>query len=53
MKRYIVKVSKNDQIRNIYFTDDYSSALAVEKTAKELKYDMVWICDNLTELLVG
>jgi len=51
--RYIVKVAKNEEIRNIFSTDDYSSALAVEKTAKQLNYDMVWICDCLMEVLVG
>jgi hypothetical protein len=51
--RYIVKIAKNGEIRNIYHSDDYSSALAVEKTAKQLYYDDVWICDCLMEKLVG
>ena len=51
--RYVVKVAKGGEIRNIYYSDDYSSALAVEKTAKQLHYDKVWICDCFVEILVG
>jgi hypothetical protein len=51
--RYVVKVAKGGEIRNIYHSDDYSSALAVEKTAKQLHYDEVWICDCFVEILVG
>jgi len=51
--RYIVKVAKGGEIRNIYHSDDYSSAREVEKTAKQLNYDEVWICDCLMEILVG
>jgi len=51
--RYIVRAAKNGEIRNIYHTDDYSSAFEVEKTAKLLNYDDVWICDCLMETLVG
>jgi len=52
MKRYTVRVVKNGEIENIYSTDDYSSALAVERTAKEI-YESAWICDILMEMLVG
>ena len=52
MKRYIVRVVKNGEIENIYSTDDYSSAAAVERTAKEI-YESAWICDILMEMLVG
>jgi len=51
--RYIVRAAKNGEIRNIYHTNDYSSAFEVEKTAKLLNYDSVWICDCLMEILVG
>jgi hypothetical protein len=51
--RYIVKVAKNGEIRNIHHTNEYSSAFEVEKTAKLLNYDAVWICDCLMEILVG
>jgi len=50
--RYIVKVVKNGVIENIHFTNDYSSAFAVEKNAKQI-YENVWICDCVMEILVG
>ena len=50
--RYIVKVVKNDHIKSIYSTNDYSSAIAVEDTAKKI-YDDVWICDVLNEIMCG
>ena len=50
--RYIVKVVKNGEIENIYSTNDYSSAHAVERTAKQI-YEDVWICDCVMEMLVG
>ena len=50
--RYIVKVVKDGAIENIYFTNDYSNAFAVEKEAKQI-YDDVWICDCVMEMLVG
>ena len=50
--RYIVKVVKNGEIKDIYSTNDYSSAMAVEYTAKQI-YNNVWICDCLVEILVG
>jgi hypothetical protein len=50
--RYIVKVVKGSNIQNIYSTNDYSSALAVERTAKQI-YEDVWICDCLMEVLAG
>jgi len=50
--RYIVKVVKNGEIKNIYSTNDYSSAFAVEKKAKQI-YENVWICDCVMEILVG
>ncbi len=51
--RYIVKIAKNGEIKNIYHSNDLSDALVVEKTAKQLYYDAVWICDCLMERLVG
>ena len=50
--RYIVKVVKNGEIEDIYSTNDYSSAMVIERTAKQI-YDQVWICDCLMEILVG
>ena len=50
--RYIVRAVKNGEIKNIYSTDDYSSAIAIESTSKQI-YDEVWICDCLMEILVG
>jgi len=50
--RYIVRVVKNGQIKNIYSTNDYSSAMAVEGTAKKI-YDDAWICDVLNEIMCG
>lgn len=53
MSRYIVKaVLKSGEIRNIYSTNEYSSAMAVEHTAKQI-YVETWICDNLMEMMVG
>jgi len=50
--RYIVKVVKNGEIEDIYFTNDHSSAMAIKNTAKQI-YDQVWICDCLIEIMVG
>jgi len=50
--RYIVKAVKNGEIKNIYSTNDHSSAIAVERTAKQI-YENVWICDCVMEMLVG
>jgi hypothetical protein len=50
--RYIVKVVKNGQIKSIYSTNDYSSAMAVECTSKKI-YDDAWICDVLVEFMCG
>jgi len=50
--RYIVRVVKNGQIKNIYSTNDYSSAMAVECTSKKI-YDDAWICDVLNEIMCG
>ena len=50
--RYIVRAVKNGEIENIYSTNDYSSARAVERNAKQI-YDDVWICDCVIELMVG
>lgn len=50
--RYIVRAVKNGEIKNIYFTNDHSSAIAVERTAKQI-YENVWICDCVMEMLVG
>ena len=50
--RYIVKVVKNGEIKNIYSTNDYASAFAVEKKTKQI-YENVWICDCVMEILVG
>lgn len=52
--RYTVRVAKKDGIKNIYQSDDYSSALAIEKTAREIYgQDNVWIADSILEILVG
>jgi hypothetical protein len=52
--RYIVRVVKGNDIVNIYNSNNYSSALAVEITAREIYgKDNVWICDCLEEILVG
>jgi hypothetical protein len=53
MNRYTVKVVKGTEIQNLLSTNDYSSAIVVERTAKQLGYDEVWICDNVMELMVG
>ena len=50
--RYIVKVVKNDQIINIYSTNDYSSAIEIERVAIKI-YDDAWICDVLVEFICG
>lgn len=50
--RYIVRVVKDGEIKNIYSTNDHFDAIAVERTAKEI-YDDVWICDCVMEMLVG
>ena len=50
--RYIVRVVKGGNIENIYSTNDLSSALAIERTAKQI-YDDAWICDCVMEILVG
>jgi hypothetical protein len=50
--RYIVKVVKNDQIINIYSTNDYSSAIEIEHEAIKI-YDDAWICDVLNEIMCG
>lgn len=52
--RYIVKVAKDQDIKNAYHTNNYSEALAVRNQMRE-KYgrDNVWICDLVTEILVG
>ena len=50
--RYIVKASLGKEIFDIYFTNDYSRALCIERKAKE-SYGNVWICDCLMEVLVG
>jgi hypothetical protein len=53
--RYIVRVVKKDgSVKDIYSSDDYSSARAVEKTALQIYgYNNVWICDVLQEIMVG
>ena len=53
--RYIVRVVKKDgSVKDIYTSDDYSSARAVEKTALQIPgYTNVWICDVLQEIMVG
>jgi hypothetical protein len=53
MNRYTVKAVKGTEIQNLLSTNDYSSAMVVERTAKQLGYDEVWICDNVMELMVG
>jgi len=53
MNRYTVKAVKGTEIQNLLSTNKYSSAMAVERTAKQLGYDEVWICDNIMELIVG
>lgn len=50
--RYIVKAVRNGEIRNIYSTNDHSSAIVVEKNSKPY-FDNVWICDCVMEILVG
>ena len=50
--RYIVRVVKDGEIKNIYSTNNHFDAIAVERTAKEI-YDDVWICDCVMEMLVG
>lgn len=50
--RYIVRAVKNGEIKNIYSTNDHSSAIAVESTAKQI-YDNVWIADAIVEIMVG
>jgi hypothetical protein len=50
--RYIVRVVKNDQIINIYSTNDYSSAIEIEREAIKI-YDNAWICDVLNEIMCG
>ena len=50
--RYIVKVVKNDQIINIYSTNDYLSAIEIEREAIKI-YDDAWICDVLNEIICG
>jgi len=50
--RYIVRAAKNGEIKNIYSTDSYLDAAAIESTVKQI-YEEVWICDCLMEILVG
>jgi len=50
--RYTVKVVKNNQITNIYSTNDYSSAIEIEREAIKI-YDDAWICDVLNEIMCG
>jgi hypothetical protein len=50
--RYIVKVVKNGQIKSIYSTNDYSSAIEIEREAIKI-YDDAWICDVLNEIMCG
>jgi len=50
--RYIVRVVKNDQIINIYSTNDYSNAIEIEREAIKI-YDDAWICDVLNEIMCG
>lgn len=51
--RYTVRAAKGNVIENIFFTNDESASIAMEKSAKSLGYDEVWVCDSVTELQVG
>ena len=50
--RYIVKVVKNGEIKDIYSTNDRFNAMVVERNVRQI-YDNVWICDCVMEILVG
>ena len=52
--RYVVKVAKENNIINIYNSEDYSSALNVMMFARKIYGDdNVWIADAVIEVLVG